>query len=184
MTRIKVRNLASGAVLDMEFDPDATAQEIVKRAAAFWGEDPSDFVLRRAGEVLGSSTTLVEAGIEEDDVLEFLPGEESRKVVLLLMFPDGRSLRVWQNCVLGREDLKPFLEKPEHASLISSRHVSVSYHDGAYAVEDGAGGQPSRNGTTLNGQDIRGQGRFFLRERDMLGMARVLTLTVRLVRGK
>jgi len=184
MTRIKVKNLVSGAVLDMDVEPDGTAQEILKSAAAYWGEPPTAFVLRRAGKVLGRSTTIVEASIEEDEVLEFLSEAEARRTVLLLVSAGGQSVRVEADTVLGRDVLGPFVEKTQEADRISGRHVSVWHREGIFAVEDGAGGHPSRNGTTLNGQSIRGRGLVPVRDGDVLGMARVLHLTVRIVQGE
>ena len=184
MTRIKVKNLASGAVLDMDVEPDGTAQEILKSAAAYWGNAATAFVLRRAGKVLARTTTVVEASIEEGEVLEFVSEAEARKSVLLLESAGGQSLRVEADTVLGRDVLGAFVGTSQEADRISGRHVSLWHREGIFAVEDGAGGHPSRNGTTLNGQSIRGRGRVPLRDGDVLGMARVLHLTVRIVQGE
>ena len=184
MTRIKVKNLASGAVLDMDVEPDGAAQEILESAAAYWGEPPAAFVLRRAGKVLARTTTVVEASIEEGEVLEFLSEAEARRTILLLVSAGGQSLRVEADAVLGRDLLGAFVEKSQEADRISGRHLSVWHRDEIFSVEDGAGGHPSRNGTTLNGQSIRGRGRVPLRDGDVLGMARVLNLTVRIVQGE
>lgn len=180
---IKVRDVATGAILDMELEPDATAQEVLKGAAGYWGKPAAQFLLRKGRTVLRGSQTMIEIQLADGDVLEFLSAAEAARPVLLLEAGEGRSLVVERSTVLGRAQLQSLLPDAHYAAKISNRHVSVWHESGIFSIEDGARGQPSRNGTTLNDGDIRGRGRVPLRDGDVVGIARVLRLTVRITIG-
>ena len=181
--RIRVRDAATSTVLDMELEPDATIGEVLNGAAGYWGKDPGSHVLRKGTTVLRSAQTIIEAQITEGDVLALLTEAEAKRPVLVLEGGEGRSLSVDTTTVLGRLQLQSFFASPQEAIRISSQHMSVLLEAGFIAIEDGAGGQPSRNGTLLNGRDIRGRGRIPIRDGDIIGVAGILRLTVRIVVG-
>jgi len=181
--RIKVRDATTKVVLDMELEPEATVQQIIKGAATYWGKAPTGYVIRREREIFRPSLTLVEARIADLDLLDFLTEEEATKPVLVLDAGAGRSLSIENPGVLGRNHFQGLVGNSEDAAKVSNRHLTVSYQAGIYILEDGAGGQASRNGTTLNGVDLRGRGRVPVRDGDLLRIAGVLSVTVRIVRG-
>ena len=181
--RIKVRDAATETVLDMELEPDATIQEILKGAAGYWGKQPEGHVLRKGREVLRGSHTIIASHIADGDTLVFLTEAEAVRPVLVLEAGEGRSLTIGRATVLGRAQFEPLVTNPRDVARISSRHMSVWHEAGIIAIEDGAQGQASRNGTTLNGTNIRGRGRIPVRDGDVLGIAGVLRMTVRIVVG-
>ncbi len=74
--RIKVKNAETGASVEMELENDNTVDEVIESAAAFWKKDMGAYVVRKGKKVLRGSTSLTDAGIREDDVLELVPDPE------------------------------------------------------------------------------------------------------------
>ncbi|UCE90922.1 MAG: hypothetical protein JSV90_05710 [Methanobacteriota archaeon] len=74
--RIRVKNAETGASVEMELENDNTVDEVIESAATFWRKDMGAYVVRRGKKVLRGSTSLTEAGIREDDVLELVPDPE------------------------------------------------------------------------------------------------------------
>jgi hypothetical protein len=50
--------------------------EVIESAATFWRKDMGAYVVRKGKKVLRGSTSLMDAGIREDDVLELVPDPE------------------------------------------------------------------------------------------------------------
>lgn len=75
---------------------------------------------------------------------------------------------------LGRRDFQHMVA-PDKADLISRQHVSVSYENGQYYIED----QGSTNGTRLNGSSIKGTGRHALKDGDTIDLAGALSFVFR-----
>ncbi len=73
---------------------------------------------------------------------------------------------------LGRNDFRSMLTAGK-ADMISRQHLQLDYQDGVYYVED----RGSTNGTRLNGELIRGKGKFVLKDGDSLELADALNLT-------
>jgi len=90
-------------------------------------------------------------------------------------FPDGSMLQIADQLVLGREDFKGLIRE-EEINLISRKQMRIFREGNIYFVEDGHAGQPSSNGTKLNGQDIAGTGKQPLRDGDTIVVADVLNL--------
>ena len=171
----------SGAHVEIETEPESTVREVLKNAASYWGKKPDDLVLRKGGVVLRGPETIIEAGIEEGDIVELIPLEELSRPVLVLDAGGGRTLVVDRPVILGRKHLRAFLVKADDEARISRRQMSIWYRKGIYAVEDGARGHASRNGTMLNDQDLRGRDRTPIRDGDVLEIAGILRLTLRVV---
>lgn len=74
--RIKVKNAETGASVEMELENDNTVDEVIESAATFWRKDMGAYVVRKGKKVLRGSTSLMDAGIREDDVLELVPDPE------------------------------------------------------------------------------------------------------------
>lgn len=74
--RIKVRNAETGATVEMELDRENTVDEIIESAATFWNKDMGAYVVRKGKKVLRGNTSLSDAGIMEDDVMELIPDPE------------------------------------------------------------------------------------------------------------
>jgi hypothetical protein len=76
-----------------------------------------------------------------------------------------------QEMIIGRKD---FLQKvsPEEAKYISREHVKIICEDGTFFIIDEA----SSNGTTLNGIQIKGQGKKELHHDDEIILADTVTV--------
>lgn len=74
--RIKVKNAETGATVEMELDKENTVDEIIESAATFWNKDMGAYVVRKGKKVLRGNTTLMDAGVREDDVMELIPDPE------------------------------------------------------------------------------------------------------------
>jgi hypothetical protein len=70
---------------------------------------------------------------------------------------------------LGRRDFQS-MAAPDRADLISRQHITVSYENGQYYIED----RGSTNGTRLNGSAIKGTGRHALKDGDNIDLAGAL----------
>lgn len=75
---------------------------------------------------------------------------------------------------LGRRDFQSMVS-PDKADLISRQHITVSYENGQYYIED----RGSTNGTRLNGSAIKGTGRHALRDGDNIDLAGALSFVFR-----
>jgi hypothetical protein len=71
---------------------------------------------------------------------------------------------------LGRRDFQS-MAAPDKADLISRQHITVSYENGQYYIED----RGSTNGTRLNGSAIKGTGRHALKDGDNIDLAGALS---------
>jgi len=72
---------------------------------------------------------------------------------------------------LGRRDFQSMVST-DKAELISRQHITVSYEDGQYYIED----RGSTNGTRLNGSSIKGTGRHALKDGDTIDLAGALSI--------
>lgn len=75
---------------------------------------------------------------------------------------------------LGRRDFQHMVS-PDKADLISRQHVTVSYENGQYYIED----HGSTNGTRLNGSSIKGTGRQAIKDGDTIDLAGALSFVFR-----
>ena len=71
---------------------------------------------------------------------------------------------------LGRRDFQS-MAAPDKADLISRQHITVSYENSQYYIED----RGSTNGTRLNGSAIKGTGRHALKDGDNIDLAGALS---------
>jgi len=74
--RIKVKNAETGASVEMELETENTIDEVIESAATFWSKDMGAYVLRKGKKVLRGGSSLKDAGIRADDVLELIPDPE------------------------------------------------------------------------------------------------------------
>jgi hypothetical protein len=74
--RIKVKNAETGATVEMELESENTVDEVIESAATFWSKDMGAYVLRKGKKVLRGGSTLGDAGIRGEDVLELIPDPE------------------------------------------------------------------------------------------------------------
>jgi hypothetical protein len=90
-----------------------------------------------------------------------------------LTMPDGSELLLaGNNRSFGRQDFDKFLA-PDKRSFISRQHVNIWYENDRYYIED----RSSTNGTSLNGSDIKGNGRHALENGDVIELAGKLSIT-------
>lgn len=76
VVRIKVKNAETGATVEMELETENTVDEVIESAATFWSKDMGAYVLRKGKKVLRGGSSLNDAGIRADDVLELIPDPE------------------------------------------------------------------------------------------------------------
>lgn len=74
--RIKVKNAETGASVEMELEMENTIDEVIESAATFWSKDMGAYVLRKGKKVLRGGSSLKDAGLRADDVLELIPDPE------------------------------------------------------------------------------------------------------------
>ncbi len=74
--RIKVKNAETGATVEMELEPENTVDEVIESAATFWSKDMGAYVVRKGKKVLRGGTSLKDAGVRGEDVLELIPDPE------------------------------------------------------------------------------------------------------------
>jgi len=74
--RIKVKNAETGATVEMELEQENTVDEVIESAATFWSKDMGAYVLRKGKKVLRGGTSLKDAGVMPEDVLELIPDPE------------------------------------------------------------------------------------------------------------
>lgn len=92
-----------------------------------------------------------------------------------LILPNGSEIPlVAADRWVGRNDLRQTLAS-NSLELVSREHILISYISGRFYLED----QKSTNGTKLNGIEIKGKGRFELRDGDIIELAGVAKLTFR-----
>jgi hypothetical protein len=93
-----------------------------------------------------------------------------------LVMPDGSEmLLAGNNRSFGRQDFEKFLP-PDKRSYISRQHVNISYENDHYYIED----RSSTNGTSLNGMDIKGDGRHEIDDGDVIELADKLSITFKI----
>lgn len=100
-----------------------------------------------------------------------LPPPEVKEVRFSLVGKTGRIDVVGQQRVFGRADFINMLS-PEDARYVSRQHFQIKYDNGKYYIQD----LGSKNGTKLNGIDIRGKGWVELNNGDTIGIADVLEM--------
>ena len=76
MIVITVKNVANGATVRMEVEPDEYIWEIIESAAEYWKKDPGAYVLKKGKALLSASVKVSEVGIMNNDVLEMIPDPE------------------------------------------------------------------------------------------------------------
>jgi len=96
---------------------------------------------------------------------------------LVVVLPGGAERAVRGELVLGRTDLAE-ASVGDALSRVSARHAHIFRDTGGYWVEDGVDGRPSRNGTRLNGREIKGLGPQRLQPGDVLELANAARISV------
>lgn len=73
---ITVKNVANGATVRMETEPNERIGEIIESAAEYWKKDPGAYVLKKGKALLSANATVDESGIISNDILELIPDPE------------------------------------------------------------------------------------------------------------
>lgn len=60
----------------MEMEPDETVNDIITSAGEYWNLDIGAYVLKKGKRLLAGRTSVSDAGIINDDVLEMIPDPE------------------------------------------------------------------------------------------------------------
>jgi hypothetical protein len=95
----------------------------------------------------------------------------------ILIFPNGSSIPfTGSSKIVGRSDFQSVLPIDKLVS-ISRRHLSITLEIGKYYAED----KNSANGTLLNSVEIKGKGRFELKDGDVIEPANEAKFTFRIL---
>ncbi len=73
---VTIRNAENGSNLNMELEPHTTIEDIIEGAAEFWNKEAGAYVLRRGKKLLKGQSTVMDAGLKNEDVLELIPDPE------------------------------------------------------------------------------------------------------------
>jgi hypothetical protein len=90
-----------------------------------------------------------------------------------LILPNGNDIPLaGGTTTLGRGDFKAIVPS-DKVIYISKNHLTIGFESGHYYIED----QNSANGTKLNGKEIKGLGKQWLRDGDRINVANAVDLT-------
>lgn len=96
-----------------------------------------------------------------------------RKLLAKLILPDGNHIIITQyERIFGREDFLGIL-LPDQLIFIGKEHVKLTRLDDGFYIED----MNTKNGTTVNGQDIKSLGKIKLKNNDQIVLAETLTVS-------
>ncbi|WP_321421664.1 FHA domain-containing protein [uncultured Methanobacterium sp.] len=96
-----------------------------------------------------------------------------RKLLAKLVLPDGISITITHSeRIFGREDFLGILVADE-LMFIGKEHFKLTRLDDGFYIED----MDTKNGTTVNGEEIKGLGKIKLNDNDQIGMAQTLTVS-------
>jgi pSer/pThr/pTyr-binding forkhead associated (FHA) protein len=89
-----------------------------------------------------------------------------------LILPNGEQLTITQhNRIFGREDFLGLIIS-EKLLLIGKEHFKLTLKDEGFYIED----LNSKNGTQINGEEIKGKGKVLLKDRDQISVAKTLKI--------
>ncbi len=74
--KIAVKDAETGNRINMEVEDDNTIGEIIEEAANYWKKNPGAYVIRFGKKILRGESTVKEAGLQDDDVIELIPDPE------------------------------------------------------------------------------------------------------------
>lgn len=98
--------------------------------------------------------------------------DSTRVAIAKLVLPDRSEIVLHTPTTwVGKNDLERAVP-PNDLQFISRRHFRIDFENGRYYIED----QGSTNGTKLNGAEIKGRGRFELKNGDVIEVANVAKL--------
>lgn len=71
-----VKDMDTGNVVNIEFEPKHTLDDVIKTAVDFFKKDAGAYVLRRNDEVLRGSATLESIDAKREEYFELVPDPE------------------------------------------------------------------------------------------------------------
>ncbi len=74
--KIAVKDAETGNRINMEVEDDNTIGEIIEEAANYWRKNPGAYVIRFGKKILRGESTVKDAGLQNDDVIELIPDPE------------------------------------------------------------------------------------------------------------
>ncbi|MGC8725728.1 MAG: DUF835 domain-containing protein [Thermoplasmata archaeon] len=74
--RIKLRDSETGAVLEMELDPENTIDEIIESSGSYWEKTTGVYVIRKGNRILRGGMKIGESDLRDGDVIELIPDPE------------------------------------------------------------------------------------------------------------
>ena len=104
-------------------------------------------------------------------------GEASKPRSARLVLQDGSTIKIdTETKALGRYDFDRFVAA-DHLQYISKQHFTISRQGEEYAIEDSS----SKNGTLLNGKEIKDKGKQPLKSEDRIEPGKAVTVVFKLV---
>ena len=74
--KANIRDATTGSVVEMEFQPYHTMDDVIRGAADFFCKDPGAYVLRRGRKVMRGGVTLKELKVSKEETFELIPDPE------------------------------------------------------------------------------------------------------------
>lgn len=73
---VTIKSAEHSSNLNMELEPHTTIEDVIEAAAEFWHKDAGAYVMRRGKKLLKGQSTVIDAGLKNEDVLELIPDPE------------------------------------------------------------------------------------------------------------
>ena len=73
---IVVKDAETGNRITMQVDDDNTIEEIIEEVANYWKKDAGAYVIRYGKKILQADSSVKEANLQENDVIELIPDPE------------------------------------------------------------------------------------------------------------
>ena len=73
---VVVKDAETGNRITMEVDEENTIEEIIEEVANYWKKDPGAYVIRYGKRILQGGSSVKEANLQDNDVIELIPDPE------------------------------------------------------------------------------------------------------------
>ena len=72
----QVKDADTGNIVQIEFEPKHTLDDVIKTAVDYFKKEPGAYVLRKEKEILRGTATLESIGAQKDEYFELVPDPE------------------------------------------------------------------------------------------------------------
>jgi hypothetical protein len=74
--RITIRDADTGSKIEMDLEPDNTAEDVIESATSYWDKDAGAYILKFGKEILRGRISISDIPIGAGDMLELIPDPE------------------------------------------------------------------------------------------------------------